>query len=511
MTTTVAAPGGATRGDRSADVARARIAVMVDRYQVDVVVPTKFAVETFIDDLLVVLSGAIDDETVDFTPPAGQWTLARPGELPIPRWRSLTDHDVVDGTVLMLSVVESAEVFTPVVEDITDALAAFNERDFAEFDSETIATVGSVAFGIGSVAVAGLLGLSWIRSGSLLWCGLPALLLGGICWVAALAAGRGTILPRIQRGLELSSLPLLFAGGAMLVPPAYGHPGGFTAANVAAGAIVAAMAATVLLRVTKLGIAVLMSVVAVTGVLTVAGLVAAFSGASIEKVSGGVVFVGLVLLTSAPRLAVFAARIRPPDLPDPGNEVAPTTLTDIFETETVRGEVTDAGEAVGEDRDPHPGLGIERRARLAVTSLRGMVAAISILLAGSTVLVAAAAPGGVREIVLGVAVAGLLVMRARWYPDRVQAISLCVASAAATVGVGAVTVCAYGSDYARLAVATVVGVAATASWAAALLLPGRRLSPVTRRVIDLIEYALILVVPIIAFWIMGVYTAMRAI
>jgi len=46
---------------------------------------------------------------------------------------------------------------------------------------------------------------------------------------------------------------------------------------------------------------------------------------------------------------------------------------------------------------------------------------------------------------------------------------------------------------------------------AALRLPGKRLTPVTRRIIDLIEYGLILVVPVIAFWIMGIYTAMRGI
>jgi hypothetical protein len=57
----------------------------------------------------------------------------------------------------------------------------------------------------------------------------------------------------------------------------------------------------------------------------------------------------------------------------------------------------------------------------------------------------------------------------------------------------------------------VVTLAACAGCVAALQLPGKRLSPVTRRIIDLVEYLLILVIPVIAFWIMGVYTAMRAI
>ena len=57
----------------------------------------------------------------------------------------------------------------------------------------------------------------------------------------------------------------------------------------------------------------------------------------------------------------------------------------------------------------------------------------------------------------------------------------------------------------------VVAAATVAGCVAAAQLPGRRLSPVARRVIDLVEYALILVVPVLTFWIMGVYTAARRI
>lgn len=82
MTTVVAPPSSSAAANAAqppAEVARARIAVLVGTYQVDVVVPTKFSIETFIDDLLVVLADAIDDEDVDFTPATGQWSLGRPG------------------------------------------------------------------------------------------------------------------------------------------------------------------------------------------------------------------------------------------------------------------------------------------------------------------------------------------------------------------------------------------------------------------------------------------------
>ncbi|NEW51113.1 type VII secretion integral membrane protein EccD [Nocardia cyriacigeorgica] len=512
MTTVVAPPSNSAQANAAqppAEVARARIAVLIASYQVDVVVPTKFTIETFIDDLLVVLAAAIDDDTVDFTPSTGQWSLGRPGEPAMPRWRTLADHDVVDGAVLMLSVVESAEVFTPVVEDITDALALINEREFAEFDARAAAVVGLAVLGAGATAVAALLSWSWTRTGSVWWCALPALLLGMICLGAAVRSRGGEGAARICLGLSLAALPLLFAGAAMLVPPAYGEPGPFSAANVAAGAVVAAVAAAAMIRLTGLGIATLMAVTVLGISLTAAALPMTYSDLHMRQVSSGAVFVGLILLTLAPRLAVVIARIRPPDLPDPGNEVAPSTLTGIFDAES--GGDGEQDQAEDSERADQADRGIESRARLAVTSLRGLIAAISTVLAVGSVITAAVSPGGIREIIMAGAVAVLLVMRSRWYPDLVQAIALVSAAAVTVIGVGWVLVGAYQTAPARLVVVAVIAVAAMAGCVAAVRLPGKRLSPPTRRVIDLIEYAHILVVPIIAFWIMGIYTAMRGI
>ena len=497
-----------TVAPQTAEVARARIAIMVATYQVDVVLPTKFTIETFIDDLLVVLAEAVGDQGIDFTPPSGQWSLSRPGEAPIPRWRSLADHQVVDGAVLMLSTVESAEVFSPIVEDITDALAMINEREFAEFDARTAASVGVSVLGVAALAVAGMLSWTWTHTGSFLWCGLPAVLLGVFAWIAAVVARRRQATERIAVGLTLSAIPLLFSGGAMLVPPAYGHPGPFAAANLAAGAVVIAVAAATMLRVSALGITVLLAVMVAGIALAAVVIPAAYLNVSARQVCAGAVFVGLVLLTAAPRLAVVAARIRPPDLPDPGAEVEPGTLADIFEAEAVRED--DSTEAEGDPQRTRA-VGIEARARLAVLSLRGLIVAIAAVLSVAAVSVSAVSPGGIREIVMAVAIAGLLVLRTRWHPDRVQAIALVVAGAVTVLGVAVVLVGAYHTAYARLAVVLVVAALAGAGCVAAVRLPGVRLSPVSRRIIDLGEYALILAVPVLTFWIMGIYTAMRAI
>lgn len=491
-------PAAEVAATTSAEVERVRIAVMVASYQVDVVVPVKFSIETFIDDLLAVLGEAVGEE-VDFTPPSGQWSLSRPGHPPIPRWRSLGDYEIVDGAMLMLTPVESAEEFSPIVEDITDALALINEREFADFDPHTSAVVGLATLVAGAVAVAVMLSWSWTETASLGWCAAPALLLGVLAWAAAQAARYRYASPRAFLGLALAAMPLLFAGGAMVVPPAYGQSGPFAAANFAAGALVTAVASVTLLRMTRLGVATLTALTVIGIVLTVAALPMTFADLSPDQVAAGVVLLGLIVFAVAPRISVAIAHIRPPDLPDTGDEVAPATLNDIFDAQS------------GTDSDSEPGFdaSIESRARLAVSSLIGLIVAVSVVIPTAMIVTVNAHPGGIREIIMGISVAAILVLRRRSYPDRIQAIALVTAAVVTVVGVGFVQVAGYTSPIPRLAVTLIVAVIMLLGCLSAVRLPGVRLSPVSRRIIDLIEYAFIVVVPILAFWIMGIYTAMR--
>ncbi|MGX1778177.1 type VII secretion integral membrane protein EccD [Nocardia brasiliensis] len=496
---------------QSAEAARVRVGVLVATYQVDVVIPTKFTVETFIDDLLVVLAEAIDDDDVDFTAPTGLWSLARPGEPPIPRWHVLADYDIADGALLMLSVVESGEEFRPVVEDITDALALTNEREFAEYDAETSMITGTVVLCLGATAAAVLLSWSWMETGSFWWCGLPTLILGVAAALGAVRFARGGTRPRIGLGVALSAVPLLFAGGAMLIPPPDGEPGPFGAANLAAGAVLAAVSTIVLLRLTGWAVAAMIATTTMALSGAAAALTATYTNLGIRQIGGATLLVGLVLLTFAARLAVMLARIQPPDLPDPGTDVNPASLTDIFDAESGAADGRISADPSHEPRGRAASADIESRARYAVACLRGLLVAIATLLAVAAVTVSAVSPGGIREIVVAAAVAVILVMRARWHPDRVQALALIGAAATVVLGVGGVLVGAYASPWARLLVVVIVVSIAGAGCAAAVHLPKRRLTPVTRRMIDLLEYALIVLVPVLACWIAGIYTALRRI
>lgn len=507
MTATLATPPAAPGAAPSAEVARARVAVLVATHQVDVVIPTKFPVETFMDDLLAVLQEAIDDEELDFVPPTGQWSLARPGDSPIPRWRTLAEHNIDDGTVLMLCPVESSEVFTPIVEDITDALALINEREFAEFDANTAAITGLATWCIGTLAVSFYLMWMWLHTGSFLVCAIPALVLGVLCWAAALLTGRLGSRSRTALALSLSAIPPLFAGGAMLVPPMHDEPLHLTAANLAAGAVVAAVSAATMIRLTSMSIATLTAVATLGAILAAAALPLTYMHLKTAQVSAGAVLVSLLLLTQAPRIAVFVARIRPPDLPDPGDAVSESSLSDIFGAES---EAASADQTLDDDSKKTQ-VGTESRARLAVTTLRGLVAALSAITAAATIICVKAEPGGIRDIIMAVAVTGVLVLRARWFPDRVQALAFIAAAVVIVVGAGGVLFTSYTEMVPRLVVLVVILVIAALGSIAAVRLPGVRMSPVTRQMIDLVEYALLVIVPVLAFWIMGIYTRMRRI
>lgn len=478
-----------------AEVDAARVAVLVSTHQVDVVLPIKFSIETFIDDLLAVLTTVVGD--VDFTPPAGQWSLARPGQEPIPRWQTLEDYDIADGAVLALCPVESTEVFTPVIEDITDALAMINEREFAEFDSAASALVGLAALVAGAVAVSAMLAWSWTSTASIGWSAAPALVLGLVCCRAAFLARSRYQSPRACLGLTLAAVPLMSVGAAMLVPPPYGHPGPFAAANLAAGSVVAATVAATMLWLTRLGVATLVSVTTLGVLGFLAALPMTYLDASVGQMAAAAVLEALVLLGLAPRLAVAVARIRPPDLPDPGDEVAPGTLNDIFDTAT--------------EASTEPELGLESRARLAVTSLIGLIVAVAVVIPLAVVIVQVVNPGGVRGIMLGVLMAVILVLRRRSYPDRVQAIALVTGALVTALSTALVLTVLYQTAPARAVVAGLFVLVVVVGSVAAMLLPGARLSPVTRRLIDITEYLLIIIVPILAFSLMGIYTAMRQI
>src|SRR5699024_10438036 len=151
-------------------------------------------------------------------------------------------------------------------------------------DAVTAAVVTTAA---AALAAAAALLRQWRRGGGAHPPVLPALL-------AAVAVAAGL-------GLRASAAP----GAPPTVPRVAAPP---ATAPRAAGYL----AATVTLPVGAIGAA-----------------VAAFSGAPVEAIGPALALTGLLLLTSAPRLAVSAARVPVPPVPAPGDDVEAGDLEDI--------------------------------------------------------------------------------------------------------------------------------------------------------------------------------------
>lgn len=110
---------------------------------------------------------------------------------------------------------------------------------------------------------------------------------------------------------------------------------------------------------------------------------------------------------------------------------------------------------------------------------------------------------------IAIIAAAVLVLRGRSLTDRVQAITFFVGAFVLLTGFTLVTV--FGTDSPVVAVAVIVTVLAVviAAAAAGLLLPGIKMSPITLRRIEQLEFLLILSIAPLVFWVIGAYSALR--
>jgi len=103
----------------------------------------------------------------------------------------------------------------------------------------------------------------------------------------------------------------------------------------------------------------------------------------------------------------------------------------------------------------------------------------------------------------------VLVLRGRSLTDRVQSITFFIAAFLLLAGFTMVVVAGAGSPAAALAVIVPVLAVVIAATVAGLLLPGTKMSPITLRRIEQLEFLLILSIAPLAIWVIGAYSALR--
>ncbi|MFI2323928.1 type VII secretion integral membrane protein EccD [Nocardia beijingensis] len=482
-------------GTRATEPVLSRVSVIGGNTQIDVGLPATVPIATFIGDLVALIRSRDPErsEAEEDSAPldARHWTLARLGREAIAPSRTLTEAEVYDGELLVLRSVAAKEA-PALFDDVIDAVSRLTAEEFRSWSGAAARWMGLVVSALTVLATLAVLALSRGNGDPL----APALALLGCgtgAFVAAGIAARRYADQVTATWLALDGLLLLFGGAALLVPGALGSP------HLLLGSSVLLIAALLGYRITGAG-ATLFSCAAALAVI--AGVTAAIYliwHPGLPKLSAGLLVAGIAIISAVPRLAAVLARLPIPPVPTAGGAIDPA---DHEPRPTIEG----IG-AIGASALPSA-AGLGARARTANRFQSGLIAAC----AASAVVGAfgVADPLGSprwQGVSLAVVTAIVLALRGRSFADLAQAATL--------IGGGCLTAVALIAGFAvgdadhTLLAAGVLLAFATGVVGFGVIGPHIEVTPVTRRMIEIFEYLLIVSVIPLVLWVMNIYSMAR--
>ena len=484
-----------------------RVTVLTGRRMTDLVLPSTVSIETYIDEMVTVLGELLEDTPAnvlagfDFSA-QGEWAFARPGAPPLTAAQSLDDAGVVDGALLTLVSVSRTERYRPLVEDVIDAIAVLDESP--EFDRAALNRFVGLTIPVVSVAVASLAVHSWSQTGQGWWWTLALGSLGVAALAGSVVATNRYHHPNTSECLLAAAVAPLAGAAALAVPLPRGVDE-LGAPNVAGAAAVVLL----LIVATRGGPrkrAAVASFVAV-GAIAVTACAVAYGYGWQVWVPVGATVLGMVVVTNAAKLTVAVARIALPPIPAPGEVVSNDELLEPVSTAVASDEESPTWQAIIASV-PESATRLTERSHLAKQLLAGFLSAgASVLAVGA---VAVVEPG--HFFVHGLIVAGLVAtvcgFRSRLYAERYCAWALLAAAVTIPTGV-AIRLCLWYPHSAWLVLSIYV-----AGLVVALTMVGatqgvRRVSPVTKRILELVDgTAIAAVIPLLS-WIAGVYDLLR--
>lgn len=384
-------------------------------------------------------------------PPSGRdWRLSKLGDPPMDDSMTLSDNDVRDGDVLLLTITEPP-VANWVECDPCRAMAAGGTADEAPALRilPAICSVLLAGFGVGALTwQAAHVSIGQIVTGT-------CLAVGAAVGAAVVSRLRGDPLICVP----LSLIAVLYAGavGFLIVPPGPLAPGLVLASTATLSA------AILLLRMTGRGRTCL------TAIATLGALIAAISALGavwrLGPTAGGAALVALSLaaLGFAPRLAMLLSGTDPatPSIDVSGAALCHRTLTGLVVGSSTAAALGSVSVVIGQIRD-----------------------------AGSTL----------RATTFAAVVALVLLLRVRTHVDPARRVGLVAgAMLTATAGFAGIATSAPAHAYVVSALAATVG-AATLGF---LVTPS--VSPLVLRSVEVVEYVALGAVVPMACWVGGIY------
>lgn len=483
-----------------------RVTILTGRRMTDLVLPARAPIETYIDETVSVLADLLEDTPKDVLAgfdfkAQGVWAFARPGAPPLKFSESLDDAGVVDGSLLTLVSVSRTERYRPLVEDVIDAIAVLDESP--EFDRSALNRFVGVAIPLVSVVVTAMALLAWSRAGHDWWWAAALGVLGlGLLGGSAVATSRYRNID-LAESLLTGAIPTLAGAVALAVPLPRGVD------SLGAPQIAGAAAVVLLLTLATRGgprrRAELASFLAVTSIAATAAAIAYGYGWQHWVPAGAIAF-GLIVVTNAAKLTVAVARIALPPIPAPGETVANDELLDPVAT-AGSDEESPTWQAIIASV-PESAARLHERSQLARRLLIGFVTAGALVLAVGAITVITQGHFFVHSMIVAGLITAICGFRSRLYAERWCAWALLAGVVAVPTGV-MVRLCLWYPDrswlvlalYLLLGLVALIVVGATASV--------RRISPVTKRILELLDGATIAAVIPMLLWIAGVYDLLR--
>ncbi|MCV7008187.1 type VII secretion integral membrane protein EccD [Mycobacterium gordonae] len=483
--------------------ARCAVAVVCGEHLLSQVYPASVPIEVFLDNAVELLNDELKRRGLSGLDAGAGYELHKANGVRLDVTKTLDELGVEDGATLSLVPAVDGESFEPQYESLSTGLARVGKR---LFEPVTVQTAAHTALAITAAAAATLLGLA-VRQRISTDAWTPSILTGG---VGLLSAGGAVLVwrwwPRrtdMIDGLGWLAVPLFTVALGSAAPGQPGAPHLFIATLTTAVLTWAVTAAT--------GRYLSLAATVVT-LSALAGTVAALRmwwPVPAQWLGMCTLIALLFLLTSAPTIALWVARIRP--------YFGSITGRDLFRRSA--GLPTDAVSPVSEagDEDANPDT-TPRGAQIAAAAIRANHVLTGICIGAAAALPAAVwsslMPGRDRATAAAV-LAALFVLifisRGRAFADKRQAVALVSGAAAATcAGVVKYVLHEPASSAQALVVAAVLLAAfAGAGLLAALLVPITRFTPLVRMAAEWLEIAAIIAALPMAAWIGGLFNWVR--
>lgn len=484
--------------------ARCAVAVVCGEHLVSQVYPASVPIEVFLDDVVELLNDELKRRGLHGLESDVGYELHKANGVRLDVTKTLDELGVEDGATLTLVPAVEGESFEPQYESLSTGVARIGKKLFEPVTVQTAARTALVILAMVLVTVLGLAVRQRVSTDSL----VPSMVTG----VAGLLVAGGALAvwrwwP--HRGDMIDGLGWL-AVPVLAVSLACGAPGKLGSAHLFIAALAVAVLTCAIAAATGRHIRVAATAVTLCGLGGTVAAARMWWPIPAQWLGMCTLVALLLLLTLAPTIALWVARIRPPYF-------GSITGRDLFRRSA--GLPADAVSPVdeGADEDVNPDT-TPRGAQIAASAIRANNVLTGICVGTGLTLPAAVwatlMPGRDRGMAAAV-LAGLFVVifisRGRAFADKWQAVAL-VCGAAAAMCVGVVKYVAHepaASPHSVLWGALVLAGFGGAGLAAALLVPITRFTPLVRMTAEWVEIAAIIAALPLAAWIGGLFTWVR--